>query len=594
MLRGGLLIALFCISSASAALAQSIDWEIKDRFRVLKAPGAGQTRHLDQDAYADRVISIRDTKGYEPLIPLPDGSIGAVGAELNWTTTWNERDRQYSRSWLHEKTRDIRISLRGLAGGSTCVWLDLGNQAVPCEPRTIKGVALDTERKIDVIVRRQGAVDKPLSVTVKPRDVFIAVMGDSYVSGEGNPHVAIPKRWETRGPYPAQWWDTRCHRSLLSSSAQAAGFLAASNPKQSVTYVSYACSGAEIKDGLLTHYSGRQTVWQTKAMWEFADQGTADKDAVLNESGGKRDDDDRLPKQIDVLAAALCQPGSGCSVKRRPDILIIAIGGNDVAFGEIARDLLLSNPPSDPAKKKLWEENLKNKIGDRFVELGKDYRELAKAVRETIAPARVFLNEYIDPSVYSLSKTKDAYCGTKSSGQPRARYQRYRQDYDSQIANNTDKKISFAHDNSLYNTLLTTDEAKLAQWVVQGLNKTINQAAADEWVETSPKQASVFKIQDLRGPDDLRRGLCSPNTWFLTIFDSWKRQFWIPQDEERKNRYELHLSDVNNCPVSVENGKCKVAPGPVTSGVMHPNFFGHYNIGQVMLRTIKASLGQAN
>jgi hypothetical protein len=592
LILSGLIAGIFFYSGS--VNAQTIDWEILDRFRILKAPGAGQARHLDQDAYADRVISIRDTKGYVPLIPLSDDSNGAVGADLNWTTAWSERERQYSRSWLHEKTRDVRIRLSGLAGSSTCIWPDIGTQAVPCEPRTIKGVALDTERKIDVIIRRQGSADKPLSIMIKRRDIFIAVIGDSYVSGEGNPHVAIPEKWDTRGPYPAQWWDTRCHRSLLSSSAQAAGFLAASNPKQSVTYVSYACSGAEIKDGLLTRYAGRQTVWQTKTMWEFADQGIADKDAVLNESGGKRADDDRLPIQIDTLAAVLCRPGTNCAEKRRPDILIIAIGGNDVAFGEIARDLLLSNPPGDPAKKKLWEENLKKKIGERFQGLGKDYGELAKAVRETIAPGRVFLSEYIDPSVYSVSKTKDGYCGTKSSGPTRARYQRYRRDYNSEIANSADKIISFAHDNSLYNTLLTKDEAKLAQWVVQGLNKTINEAAGGDWVETSPKQAGVFKIQDLRGPDDLRRGLCSPNTWFLTIFDSWKRQFWIPKDEEPENRYELHLSGAGDCPVPLDHGKCKVAPGPVTSGVMHPNFFGHYNIGQVMLRAIKASLGQTN
>ena len=238
--------------------------------------------------------------------------------------------------------------------------------------------------------------------------------------------------------------------------------------------------------------------------------------------------------------------------------------------------------------------DIKEKIGKRFDAFGKDYRELAKAVRETIAPAHVFLSEYIDPSVYSVSKTKDNYCGTKSSGQTRARYQRYRQSYDSQVAVNADKKVSFARDNSLYNVLLTRDEAKLAQWVVHGLNKKINEAADDDWLEISPKQASVVKIQDLRGPDDLRRGLCSPNTWFLTILDSWKRQYWIPKDEERENRYELHLNDASNCPVEVENGKCLVAPGPVTSGVMHPNFFGHYNIGQVMLRMIKASLSLAN
>ncbi len=61
---------------------------------------------------------------------------------------------------------------------------------------------------------------------------------------------------------PALWWDQRCHRSLYAGPAQAAMMLARQNPQLQVVFVSFACSGAEIMAGLLGPYAGRQTYGQ--------------------------------------------------------------------------------------------------------------------------------------------------------------------------------------------------------------------------------------------------------------------------------------------------------------------------------------------
>ena len=100
-------------------------------------------------------------------------------------------------------------------------------------------------------------------------------MGDSFASGEGNPDVPVrfsPDRTTDYGfgpnntplsGYPARigdwkdigdgkfieenarWQDQACHRSLYSHQLRAALQLAIEDPHRAVTFVGFACSGAE-------------------------------------------------------------------------------------------------------------------------------------------------------------------------------------------------------------------------------------------------------------------------------------------------------------------------------------------------------------
>ena len=133
---------------------------------------------------------------------------------------------------------------------------------------------------------------------VKVVDRFIAVMGDSYASGEGDPQTFIQWGSDSVIAWPT-WDDVRCHRSMYASSARAARIMELQDPHSSVTYLSRACSGATIAQGILGGYKGIET------------------------SPGAPD----LPPQLQQVRSIV---GNA-----RIDDLLISIGGNDVGFANI-------------------------------------------------------------------------------------------------------------------------------------------------------------------------------------------------------------------------------------------------------------------
>jgi hypothetical protein len=133
------------------------------------------------------------------------------------------------------------------------------------------------------------------SVVVK--DLLILSLGDSIASGEGNPDAHFPDG-------SVQWSDQRCHRSGRSGAAQAARRLETSDARTSVTFVSVACSGAGIQDGLI----GQQN---------------------------------ELTSQIEVAAGLLCPEGRTCNSKddiSQIDALVLQVGANDLHFDDVVFD----------------------------------------------------------------------------------------------------------------------------------------------------------------------------------------------------------------------------------------------------------------
>lgn len=104
---------------------------------------------------------------------------------------------------------------------------------------------------------------------LEPEHLVIVGIGDSYATGEGNPDV--PARWKTSDTQSAvdqgvkwftrfwnyhtlpdrRWIDDRCHRSFFSHQSLTALKLASDDPHRFVTFLHYACTGAEIFDGMI-------------------------------------------------------------------------------------------------------------------------------------------------------------------------------------------------------------------------------------------------------------------------------------------------------------------------------------------------------
>ncbi len=142
-------------------------------------------------------------------------------------------------------------------------------------------------------------------------DIVIVALGDSSASGEGNP--------DDTG-LDVSWVDRRCHRSRTSGQALTAKALEERSNKSSVTFLSFACSGAKLGAGVLEPYAGQASLGSPSQIpsqfWEVAD----------------------LQPQVDAAREALCRvPVDQCGPEdmRNVDYVFVSIGLNDLAFSDV-------------------------------------------------------------------------------------------------------------------------------------------------------------------------------------------------------------------------------------------------------------------
>ena len=179
---------------------------------------------------------------------------------------------------------------------------------------------------VSLSVTNQAGYSASTMQKVTIRDLLVVSFGDSSASGEGN-------RNQQTG-----WEDRLCHRSRTSGPALAAKHLEDADPKTSVTYLNFACSGASVTNGIIGPYYGEQ-----------------------------RNPTDVVPlePQVDALVRAICggRPAWRCrpSQQRPVDILTINVGVNDLGFS----DLLTScATPFTACLGHNWQETLPRRLQD--------------------------------------------------------------------------------------------------------------------------------------------------------------------------------------------------------------------------------------
>jgi hypothetical protein len=566
---------IFVSSFSGYALAQSIEWEVVDRFRLFDDDSfrkTGKDRRVKD--FLTRIEQLAFSPRSESMHRLFSGT---SGFGTNHKTMWDERSLRYDDNLLHLKTRKVELRIVRLAVSrvATCEWSrwvpdrskDGENKGAwsqisdKCGPIT-QEVQVDDEQKFRVVIKA-GTVIRNAEAVVKVKDIFIAVLGDSYASGEGNPHSWI-QPWYQSIAHPAIWWDNRCHRSLAASPVQAAMRLAHTNKKASITFLSFACSGAEIRQGILGKFSGRETVFQINGAWrnrsvnsENPDAGvlTAPLESAAYQSNSQpRPVEHQLDPQIDALKREMCAKGP-C---RHPDILIVSVGGNDIGFGEIASELFGGTPEGGIQK---WRKDRQTAAQEQFELLAKDYVVLAERVRKEIAPHSVLLMEYLDPTRNQAGNV----CRTTAWRFSRSAIEEA-------------KRKSQADANTLYNSLLTEGEAVFANWVVRELNSQVAKAARLDWRVEGDHKASVIPLAGI----STTGGVCSNRTMFVSIPQSILSQGWISKEEEKEG-YDVHKYDLRY-------SKKKVVPGNISSGILHPNMSAHYSASFVILKTLRDQL----
>ncbi|VDO18739.1 unnamed protein product [Heligmosomoides polygyrus] len=170
------------------------------------------------------------------------------------------------------------------------------------------------------------------------RPLWIAIIGDSFASGEGNPDVPM------RAGFQAQWLDGSCHRSTKSFAAQVFREIAAERDHTYLTFL--ACAGASVEDGILksdAKASQLVTIERIAAMRELLDDGKAVMPTVfINKIDISRVHlgDEVSPEDVHFFKASPLR-GHG------PDVVLLTTGGNDIGFSDIINALLHDNSKFD-------------------------------------------------------------------------------------------------------------------------------------------------------------------------------------------------------------------------------------------------------
>jgi uncharacterized delta-60 repeat protein len=166
--------------------------------------------------------------------------------------------------------------------------------------------------EISLTVAYSDRPSQTVSGQIRIKDILIVSIGDSNAAGEGNPMTNLI----TDNPPPDIWWDRNCHRSSFSGHAFTAARIEAADPHSSVTFLSFACSGAEILKGLVLEYEGIENPGT-----EYA-----------------------LPfSQLNSVMRHLCRAtsipytGECADSPRQIDALFVSIGVNDLKFSRIVK-----------------------------------------------------------------------------------------------------------------------------------------------------------------------------------------------------------------------------------------------------------------
>lgn len=340
-----------------------ISWEVRNRFRLFR-----EERDFLLQADSLRGQSILTSE--QALETQSDGRgwarntvsrlcIDASGRVSEPCTRDNVKE-----SYLTPVDHPITVRLTGAVPvGATCAWTfgdgDPPRQStLDCsEPINLR---VPYGRATSVSVDVSSGPDAPQRLTddIKVRDIFIAGLGDSIASGEGNPDrpVALAddgfcfrsylggpsgmyfrpgrakfkgaracdtsdgmslQNWQRQG---AQWLNSACHRSLYSYQTRTAIALAVQNPRIAVTYLPLACTGATIAEGLFGSQRARECAITRNG---------------LNCAG-------TVNAQLAELREALT-----AATRRQPDrqldLVLLSIGANDINFSGLVADVIVDS-----------------------------------------------------------------------------------------------------------------------------------------------------------------------------------------------------------------------------------------------------------
>jgi lysophospholipase L1-like esterase len=140
----------------------------------------------------------------------------------------------------------------------------------------------------------------------------------------------------------AQWLSADCHRSQYGYPFRVSIGMALENRHRAVTFVSLACSGADIVEGLFAERDARELISGSNAQKKVVPQLDQLSDLICRNgnAGRTRTASYRLPVYSsgstsiseETFTKRWCPP----EARKRPiDVFLLSVGGNDVGFGAL-------------------------------------------------------------------------------------------------------------------------------------------------------------------------------------------------------------------------------------------------------------------
>ena len=377
-----------------------ISWEVRNRFRLFR-------EERDFLIHADSAQNGSILESEQALEQQSDGRgwarnmVNRLCIDLTGRVSEPCTRDNVKESYLTPTEHPVTVRLSGAVPvGATCAWsFDDGDgprqSTLDCaEPVNLRvRYGRTTNATVDV-----SSADAPQRVTsaIAVRDIFIAGLGDSIASGEGNPDrpVALaddgfcfrsylgsasaqyyrPSRAGYKGGraceapdflqvwqrQAALWFNSACHRSLYSYQTRTALALAVQYPHIAVTYLPLACTGATIADGLFGSQRARECPPNKSA--------TTCSGTVNAQLGELRDA---------VAAAKRRQPD------RKLDLVLLSIGANDINFSGLVADVIVDTP----TERALFRRTgVIGSVDDSRTELANDLPRGFAKLREALRP----------------------------------------------------------------------------------------------------------------------------------------------------------------------------------------------------------------
>jgi len=358
LLGGGFTALPLQWAAAQDAGAMQISWEVRNRFRLFREERdfllhveSSRNRSILASEQALEIQS--EGRGWARNI-VNRLCIDLQG-RLNQPCTRDNVKQNYITPIDHPVT--VRLT-GAVPVGATCAWsFDDGDgpqtSTFDCAEPVHLRVRYGGQTVATVDVSSGSDPTQRIQTEIAVRDIFIAGLGDSIASGEGNPDRPLalsdegfcfrsylgtagaqyyrPSRAGFKGGraceapdtlanwqrYGALWFNSSCHRSLYSYQTRAALALAVRYPHIAVTYLPLACTGASIADGLLGSQRARECPPGKGAGCQVSINAQV---AELREA---------------LTAAQRRQPD------RKLDLVLLSIGANDVYFSGLVADVIV-------------------------------------------------------------------------------------------------------------------------------------------------------------------------------------------------------------------------------------------------------------